>query len=76
MSALPVISYLGGIIVFGMAYYFLSPVFDAVKTVSESGASYMLINALWVGLLLIYLIFGGYYMISRYNEESYGGGMR
>jgi len=45
--------------------------------VSETGLAYELALYLWAGVLIVYLIFGGYWVIRTYNEDQYmrDGGM-
>ena len=75
MSFLPVMAYGGGLVVFSMAYYFLDPVVQAIATDSgSSGMTHELMLFMWSAALIVYLVFGGYWMISRYNEMNYRGG--
>jgi len=41
--------------------------------VSITGTTYDFIMLMWKGILLVYLIFGGIWVIRRYNEQETGG---
>ena len=79
MSFIPVAMYLGGIGVFGFSYYLLNSVFDEIVALGlhETGTIWSFLDYIWVGILLIYLIFGGWWVVRKYNEAQYqqGGGL-
>lgn len=79
MSYLPVIEYLAGLTVFGFVYWILDSIVTELKrtSISQTGYTYDLILYVWVGIILLYLIFGGMWVIRKYNEAEYqnrGGG--
>jgi len=73
LSFIPVFVYIVGIAVFGVTYYIIDGMLDAILStnVGESGIVMDLFIYLWAGILIIYLIFGGWWMIRKYNETEY-----
>ena len=43
---------------------------------SQTGSVYNLFNYAWVGLFVLYLVFGGWWVIRQYNEQQYMGGIQ
>jgi len=72
MSFIPVMSYIAGIAVFGFLYWILDGIREAVQVYSSTGGVYDLMSYLWAGSLVVYLIFGGWYVVRLYNEQNYG----
>lgn len=77
MSFIPVMQYLAGIAVFGFFYWLFDGMLDMFKDteLAVSSNAYNLLLYLWVGILIIYLIFGGFWVVRKYNEREYMGGM-
>ena len=77
MSAIPVLQYSIGIGVFGFVYWLLDGILDTMKAtgVSETGSVYDIMIFLWLAILVIYLIFGGIWVVRKYNEAEYRGGI-
>ena len=76
MNVFPVIKYLLGLGVFGFFYWLLDGILSMFIEVGEHtvGTTFNIMHALWTGALLIYLIFGGWYTLRKYNERNpYGG---
>jgi len=73
MSFLPIIEYGAGITFFGFMYWILDAIQGEMDTISVRGDVFDLFKFVWVGVLLIYLIFGGIWVAKKYNEEQYGG---
>jgi len=71
MSFLPVAEYLGGLAFFGMGYWLLNGIKEEIQTVSESGNIYDLALYVWVGIIFIYLIFGGVWVVRKYARREY-----
>ena len=73
MSFVPVFQYMLGIGVFGVGYWLLNGILELFigANVHETGNVYTLMMYLWTGSIIIYLIFGGYWMIRKYNESEY-----
>lgn len=78
MSFLPVMEYLTGIATFGFFYWLMNGILDELTGagVSETGNVYDLLFYFWTAILLVYLIFGGWWVIRKYNEPQYPGGFR
>jgi len=76
MSFVPVSRYLIGLGMFGFLYWLLDGILTLFidEGVHTAGAAFDLIHALWTGGLLIYIIFGGWYVIRTYNEKNQYGG--
>ena len=75
MSAIPVVAYVAGIFTFGFIRWLLQGMFEIFGTYSETGSVYDLILYFWAGALIVYLIFGGWYVIRLYNEQHYYRGI-
>jgi len=73
MSALPVIEYLGGLCFFGLIYWLLDGIRVEIQTVSETGNVYDLAIWVWAGIVILYLIFGGIWVVRKYTEFEYRG---
>ena len=73
MSFIPVVSYVAGIFTFGFLFWILDSIKEAVQTYSSTGDVYNLMLYFWTGSLIVYLIFGGWYVVRLYNEQNYYG---
>lgn len=78
-SFIPVVLYIVGITVFG----FLTWLFDGIlgqfralgiHNTTDLGA-YDILIFIWYGIVVIYLIMGGIWLIRTYNERQYQEGM-
>jgi len=71
------LSYLGGGAVLGFIGWLLNGILDDFIDVGvhETGDIWNLIMYLWVAIFIIYWVFGGIYVVRRYNEHEYQGGM-
>ena len=76
MSAGPVIAYAVGIGVFGFVYWLLNGVLTLFIDIGyhQTGDVYNFLNYLWLGSLVVYLIFGGIWVARKYNELEYQRG--
>ena len=78
MSFLPVMEYLAGLAVFGFVYWIIDDILSEILNVGYplmvSGQVYNLYSYLWVGIILLYLIFGGWWLVRKFNEKQYQGG--
>ena len=65
--------YLIGIGVFGFVYWLLDGVITLFieAGIHQTGNAYDFILYVWVGSLIIYLIFGGIWVVRKYNEREY-----
>lgn len=77
MSAVPVIQYGLGILAFGFVYWLLDGILDTIilADVHETGTIFDFLIYVWTASIVIYLIFGGWWVIRKYNEAEYRGGM-
>ena len=73
MSALPVIAYIGGIFTFGFLWWLMNGIKNEFEAYSEPGSVFDLMNYFWLGIIIVYLLFGGYWLIRTYNEKQYAG---
>ena len=78
MSFIPALAYTIGIGVFGFIGWILNGILDEFKAAnfSQTGDVYSLFNYAWVGLFILYLVFGGWWVVRQYNEQEYQGGFR
>ena len=76
MSFVPVMGYLMGLGVFGFTYWLMDGILDDFIAVGvhETGNIWDFLQYGWVGLLIIYIIFGGIWVIKKYNENQYSAG--
>jgi len=77
MSFIPVTQYLIGLGVFGFMYWLLDGIMDMFIEVNvhTNGTTFNIIHAFFTGGLLVYVIFGGWWVIRKYNEKDTQGGM-
>jgi len=77
MSALPVLGYVIGIGIFTIAGYFLNNIIEIFVDagIHQGGTVFPLLQYIWTGVFIIFLIFGGVYVIRQYNEKQYQGGI-
>lgn len=76
MSFIPVLEYGLGLGIFGFTYWLMNGIMDEfiAAGVHETGTIYSLLTYFWAGVLLIYLIFGGIWVVRKYNEAEYRQG--
>lgn len=77
MSFIPVASFLAGGMILGFVGWLLNGILDEFVAVNihETGDIYSFITIIWTVVFVIYWVFGGLWMIRRYNEKEYGGMM-
>ena len=77
MSFIPVLQYGIGIGVFGFVYWLLDNIQTEfiIANVHETGNIWSLLVYIWTASLLIYLLFGGIWVVRKYNEREYSGGL-
>ena len=77
MSFIPVSKYLIGLALFGFLYWILDGliIMFTETGIHTTGTTFNLMHALWTGSLLVYLIFGGWWVIRTYNEKNQYGGV-
>jgi len=76
MSFVPVLEYGFGIGVFGFVGWLLGGVKDTIVAagIHETGPVWTLMDYGWTGAFIIYLVFGGIWLVRKYNEKEYMGG--
>jgi hypothetical protein len=79
MSFIPVLMYFTGLAVFGFSYWLLDGILSIFRGTNIANTttyhSYPLLLMLWAGIVVVYLIFGGIWLVRKYNEiEQMGGG--
>jgi hypothetical protein len=77
MSFIPVMMYLTGLAVFGFIYWLL----DGIEKIfvgtglAVAGDTYDILLYLWLGIIVVYVLFGGIWLIRSYNESVNMGRM-
>lgn len=73
MSFIPVVKYMIGLGIFGFTYWILGSILETIvdEGVHTAGITFNILHALWTGGLLVYLVFGGWWLIRRYDEKEY-----
>ena len=78
MSFIPVAMYAGGLAVFGFSYYLLDNILTELKNIGvhETGTVWDFLIYIWAGIVIVYVVFGGWWVVRKYNEANYqqGGG--
>ena len=76
MSFIPVLQYIAGVGVFGFCYWITNGIMEHMinSGVSQTGTTMDLLHAFWTSIIIIYIIFGGWWVIRKYNEQEYRGG--
>lgn len=76
MSFIPVLEYIIGLGVFGFIYWLLNGIIGYMTdaNVHVTGTIWEFLNYIWIGIIIIYIIFGGIWLIRKYNELEYTGG--
>ena len=76
MSFIPTMNYLIGLAVFGFAYWILDGILDMFIEVDVhvAGTTFDVMHMLWTASLIVYIIFGGWWLIRKYNERNMYGG--
>lgn len=72
MSFIPVLEYIGGMMLFGFVYWLIDGILVELSVISRTGTVYEYLMYLWVGSAIIYLIFGGYWVVREYTAKRYG----
>ena len=77
MSFIPVVQYIAGLGVIGFTWWLTNGILDEFISVGVhiTGNTFNLLNYIWIGIILIYLIFGGWWLIRKYDEPEYKGGV-
>jgi len=70
-SAVLIFEYLAGFWFFGLIYWILNGILPELQGISLKTNIYTLGNYLWTGALLIYLVFGIWYLIIKIKTWQY-----
>lgn len=73
MSAIHVMEYIAGLGIFGFTYWLLDGIISLIKPVSSTDNPYTFILYVWIGVIIIYLIFGIIWLVRSYSELDVGG---
>ena len=69
-----VVLYLIGLVVFGFVYWILNGIVDIIKVAgihnTTDFTSYDLLMLVWGGIVVVYLIFGGVWLIRCYQRGA------
>lgn len=76
MSFVPTLKYMIGLAFFGFVYWLFNNIMDELKAtgISETGNVYDLLMYFWGGIVIVYIVFGGWWLVRRYNEREHMGG--
>jgi hypothetical protein len=70
-SAVYVFEYLFGLFIFGLVYWIMDAILRGIAPISVQDNTYLLAMMLWAGILLVYLVFGIYYLIIRIKTWNF-----
>ena len=77
MSFIPVMMYLTGLAVFGIMYWLMDGILDIFTAMNIADTTtftpYPFLLYLWSGIIIAYVVFGGIWLIRKYNEREYYG---
>jgi len=73
MSFIPVLQYCVGIAVFGFVYYLLDGILEEFLNVGvhKTNLTFEFLFYMWAGSLIVYLIFGGWWVIREYAVKGF-----
>jgi len=73
MSFIPVLQYIVGLGIFGFLWWLTNGIVSSIVVVGvhKSGDVWELMQYVWLGIIFIYLIFGGIWLVRKYNEVQY-----
>jgi len=68
-----VMKYIIGLGAFGFTYWLLDGILDLFIAAGNytTGDTFNILHMIWTGALLIYIIFGGWWLIGQYDEKQY-----
>jgi len=70
-----VIEYIAGIFAFGFIKLRMNDIVDAMKGVSATGTTFDLATYFWLGITIVYLIGGAFWLFKKYSAPNQGGGL-
>jgi len=77
VSFIPVLEYSLGLGIFGLVAWLLNGILEEFEAIGVhvTGTTYNILHMLYTACLLVYIVFGGWWLIRKYNEQEYSGGM-
>jgi len=65
-----------GLAVFGFVYWFMDGIVDELTAlgIHTTCDTYTLMTYFWTSILIVYLIFGGWWLVRKYDEWQYQRG--
>jgi uncharacterized membrane protein YedE/YeeE len=77
-NAANVFLYIIGIVVFGLIYWLLNGILDIIKATNVADtttfSSYDLMLYVWAGIVIVYVLFGGLWLIRSFQKRDYEPG--
>jgi len=77
-SFIPVVLYILGLFIFGFVSWLLDGILAIFRAMNLANTTdfgaYDILIYIWYGVVVIYLIFGGIWLIRSYNEQQQQGG--
>ena len=74
-NAANIFLYLIGIVIFGLIYWLLNGMLDMIKATNVADTttftSYDLMLYVWAGIVIVYVIFGGLWLIRSFQAREY-----
>jgi succinate dehydrogenase/fumarate reductase cytochrome b subunit len=74
-----VILYFIGIVVFGFLYWLLNGIVTIFRDMNIANTTdftpYDLLLYIWAGIVIVYLVFGGIWMVRSFQRQNMYGGM-
>jgi hypothetical protein len=75
-----ILLYLIGLVVFGFLYWLLNGILDIIKALNVQDSTtftvYPFLLYVWAGVVLIYLVFGGIWLVRCFEKGTDTGGLR
>jgi len=69
-----VFDYMVGLGLFGIAFYLLNGIIVEIRAVAPSGDLLLFANFVWRGSLVIYLVFGAFWLPNKIKEWEHFNG--
>lgn len=69
------LQYLTGLAVFGFIYWLLDGIQKDMQVISSTGDLFNMLLYFWTGIIIIYILFGGIWVVRKYGEKEYWGMM-
>jgi len=70
-----ILLYFIGLAVFGFIYWLLNGILDIIKATNIANTTYFtpydLLIYVWAGIVVVYLVFGGIWLIRSFQKQTY-----